>query len=105
MDAGKVNLAPVSELIGAARHAGNEAARRAELDKNAFLQLLVAQIRHQDPLNPADSTQFLAQLAQFSELEQMINISTQLEAIRAEIAALKTQANGPSTVSASQTEP
>lgn len=43
-------------------------------NKQTFLQLLVAQIKNQDPLNPADGTQFLTQLAQFSELEQLISI-------------------------------
>lgn len=44
------------------------------LDKSAFMKLLVAQMRHQDPLNPADGTAMAAQLAQFSSLEQLINI-------------------------------
>ena len=39
-----------------------------------FLQLLVAQLQNQDPLNPTDSTQFVSQLAQFSELEQVMAI-------------------------------
>jgi flagellar basal-body rod modification protein FlgD len=43
-------------------------------DESTFLNLLVAQMKNQDPLNPTDSTQFVSQLAQFSELEQMINI-------------------------------
>ena len=41
------------------------------LGKDAFLQLLVTQLRHQDPLSPDDNTQYIAQLAQFSSLEQM----------------------------------
>jgi flagellar basal-body rod modification protein FlgD len=45
-----------------------------------FLQLLVAQIKNQDPLNPTDSTQFVSQLAQFSELEQVIAIRGDLDA-------------------------
>ena len=45
-----------------------------------FLQLLVAQIKNQDPLNPTDSVQFVSQLAQFSELEQVIAIRGDLEA-------------------------
>jgi len=39
-----------------------------------FLQLLVAQLKNQDPMQPQDGTQFVAQLAQFSELEQVIAI-------------------------------
>jgi len=45
------------------------------LGKDAFLQLLVAQMKYQDPLNPSTDTQFVAQLAQFSSLEQMQNLS------------------------------
>ena|SRR5258708_186174 len=45
-------------------------------DQATFLKLLVTQIQNQDPLNPSDGTQFLAQLAQFSELEQMIGVNT-----------------------------
>ena len=44
-----------------------------------FLQLLVAQMQNQDPLNPTDGTQFVAQLAQFSELEQVIAIRSDIE--------------------------
>src|ERR1700728_3077934 len=44
-----------------------------------FLQLLVAQIQNQDPLNPADSTQFVSQLAQISELEQVVGIRGDIE--------------------------
>lgn len=45
--------------------------KKDSLGKDAFLQLLVTQLRHQDPLSPDDNTQYIAQLAQFSSLEQM----------------------------------
>lgn len=45
------------------------------LGKDAFLQLLVTQMKYQDPLNPNTDTQFVAQLATFSQLEQMQNLS------------------------------
>jgi len=51
--------------------------------KDDFLKLLVAQIRNQNPLNPADGVEFLSQLAQFSQLEQLINIRTELEGLAA----------------------
>ncbi len=50
--------------------------KRGELDKDAFLKLLIVQMRYQDPLNPMDDKEFVAQLAQFSALEQMNNLNT-----------------------------
>ena len=46
-------------------------------DKEMFLQLLVAQMRYQDPMNPTDSSQFLAQSAQFTALEKMQDVADQ----------------------------
>jgi len=45
------------------------------LGKNSFLQLLVTQMKYQDPLEPAKDTEFIAQLAQFNALEQMQNLN------------------------------
>lgn len=47
-----------------------------DLGKDDFLLLLVTQMQYQDPLQPTDNTQYVAQLAQFSELEQMENLNT-----------------------------
>lgn len=52
-----------------------EKAKNGELGKDAFLQLLVTQMRYQDPLNPSSNTEYISQLATFSQLEQMQNIS------------------------------
>jgi flagellar basal-body rod modification protein FlgD len=52
-----------------------------DIDKNMFLQLLVSQLRNQDPLNPSDGTQFIAQLAQFQQLEQSINAGQDIAAM------------------------
>jgi flagellar basal-body rod modification protein FlgD len=46
-----------------------------EINKSDFLELLVAQLKHQDPMNPVDNQQFIAQLATFSSLEQLISIN------------------------------
>lgn len=53
-----------------------------DVSKEAFMQLLVAQIKNQNPLNPTDGVQFLSQLAQFSELEQLINIKSEISGLR-----------------------
>ncbi|WP_370250541.1 flagellar hook capping FlgD N-terminal domain-containing protein [Nocardioides sp.] len=44
-------------------------------DKDMFLQLLVAQLRYQDPMNPADTSEFLSQSAQFTSLEKMQDVA------------------------------
>ena len=53
------------------------------VDKEAFLQLLVAQMKYQDPLEPTSNTEYISQYATFSELEQMQNMSATLELSRA----------------------
>jgi flagellar basal-body rod modification protein FlgD len=44
-------------------------------NEGTFLKLLTAQLKHQDPLNPSDPTQFIGQLVQFSQLEQLLGIN------------------------------
>jgi flagellar basal-body rod modification protein FlgD len=72
-----VNFAPITGA-STADAAGSQSASKAQTDslqsKDAFLQLLVAQIKNQNPLNPADGVEFLSQLAQFSQLEQTMGI-------------------------------
>jgi flagellar basal-body rod modification protein FlgD len=51
-------------------------------DKDTFLKLLVAQLKYQDPSNPADSTQFLAQTAQFTQVEKLGDIADLLKTQR-----------------------
>ncbi len=46
------------------------------LSKDAFLNLLVSQLRYQNPLNPTDGAQYMAQLAQFATLEQLEHVAT-----------------------------
>ncbi len=52
------------------------------LGKDDFLSMMVAQLQNQDPLNPMDGTEFTAQLAQFTSLEQMYNVNGNLELIQ-----------------------
>jgi len=59
-----------------------------------FLQLLVAQLKNQDPLNPTDGTQFVTQLAQFQQLEQSVNTGQDITAIRTDLDQLLANSNG-----------
>jgi flagellar basal-body rod modification protein FlgD len=78
-------IAPVSQntdgtytvdISESSQEASEERKVGSELDKEDFLLLLVTQMQYQDPLDPADNTEYVAQLAQFSELEQMTNLNT-----------------------------
>ncbi len=60
---------------------GDTTTGASTLGKDSFLQLLVTQMQNQNPLDPQDNTQFVAQLAQFSSLETMQNLSTSVDAI------------------------
>lgn len=57
--------------------------KSSSLDKDAFLQLLVAQMKYQDPLEPTSNTEYISQLATFSQLEEMQNLTANNELQRA----------------------
>ena len=52
-----------------------------ELGRDSFLTMMVAQLKNQDPLNPMEGTDFSTQLAQFSQLEQLINVNDSIESM------------------------
>ena len=60
---------------------GDSTTGSSTLGKDSFLQLLVTQMQNQNPLDPQDNSEFVAQLAQFSSLETMQNLSTSVDAI------------------------
>ncbi len=59
----------------------SKAEKEDALGTDAFLKMLVAQLQNQDPLNPMDGTDFSAQLAQFSQLEQLMNLNTSMDSL------------------------
>jgi flagellar basal-body rod modification protein FlgD len=74
---------PIS-VVSDARTAGPAAPEaKNELDKDAFLQLLVAQLRYQNPLSPSDPNQFMAQTAQFTMVESLQALAADTAAQRA----------------------
>ena len=64
-----------------------------KLGKEEFLQMLVTQLRHQDPMNPMEGQEFAAQLAQFSSVEQLVQLNEQYEQQAAAAAAMLAAAN------------
>ena len=64
-----------------ATSAASSASKGKTLDYDAFLQLLVAQLKNQDPTKPMDPSQQLAQLASFSNVEQAIKMNSKLDAL------------------------
>jgi flagellar basal-body rod modification protein FlgD len=97
-----------SNSNGTASSSAGSSGNSADASQQVFLQLLVSQLQNQDPLNPTDSTQFVTELAQFSQLEQTIAIRSDIETYAAAQAANTAAASGTSTGptnSTSQTQP
>ena len=66
-----------SQMVGTPAANGN-----SEMGKQEFLQLLVAQMKNQDPINPMDGSQMASQLAQFNSVEQLINVNDGLAELK-----------------------
>jgi len=84
-----------------------QATAKLDADFQNFLQLLTAQLQHQDPMAPMDSTTFVTQLAQLSQVEQAVQTNGNLEGIRGQLSATGSLADvaliGKSVKTATQT--
>lgn len=69
----------VDPLAGYRLEGGKEAAKKGDLGKNEFLELMIAQLENQNPLEPQDNGAFISQLAEFSALEEMQQISSTVD--------------------------
>ena len=83
--------------------AGVETKAKDPLGRDAFLSLLVTQLQHQDPTQPMDNSQFIAQLAQFSSLEQLQQVNTTLSSIASYFQQMQAAADASMTPANSST--
>ena len=74
-------MIPQTSGTSGTNHAADVPKRADQLGRDSFLQLLTTQLSHQDPTNPQDNGEMIAQLAQFSSLEQLTQIQQTLDAI------------------------
>lgn len=72
---------PVSPYASAPPSNTMSASQKASMDYDTFLQLLITQMKNQDPLQPMDSSEYVAQLATFSNVEQSILTNNKLDAL------------------------
>jgi flagellar basal-body rod modification protein FlgD len=87
----------IGDVLGplAAGNSGQRTTGKDTLGKEDFLRLLTTQLSNQDPLNPMDNTAFVSQMAEFSGLEQMMNMSASVE----QLAVAQAIGNGTDMVS------
>ena len=76
-----MDVSAVSSASATAGSAADSASKKATLDYDTFLTLLVQQMKNQDPTEPMDATEQIAQLATFSQVEQTIQTNKNLESL------------------------
>jgi len=82
---------------GAGSSSGANSSLGQLTSESTFLQLLVAQIQNQDPMNPTDSIQFVGQLVSFSQLEQLLSINQNMQTLVQDVAPPATTPTPPAT--------
>lgn len=76
-----MDITTINSQTASANHQQNTKGK-TELGQNQFLQLLVAQMRNQDPINPKDGAEFASQLAQFNSVEQLIDVNAGIKTLQ-----------------------
>ena len=94
------------KIVETASHTSVSKAAKSSsgMDKEAFLQLLVAQMKYQDPLEPTSNTEYIAQYAQFSQVEQMQNMSSSMDLQRASSLVVRKEVYIKTTTSSGDTK-
>lgn len=72
---------PISAAVASSAGGATSSKSNSTVDYDAFLKLLIAQLKNQDPTKPMDSTQFVSQLASFSAVEQQIATNARLDQV------------------------
>jgi flagellar basal-body rod modification protein FlgD len=77
-------ISPIQAIQSASSQTSETTTQKSSdnMGKNDFLKIFLAQMRNQDPLSPMEGTEFTAQLAQFSSLEQLFNVNDNLESLK-----------------------
>jgi len=81
MSVSSVTTNTLGAALGTSTSSSSSTTPTTSLGENDFLKLLTTELQNQDPTQPVDDTQFVAELAQFSSLEQLQNISTQMNTL------------------------
>lgn len=88
-----MSVAPVNAPTNTPQNgSGVKSPSKQSLDYDAFLKLLVAEMKHQDPTNPSDPAQYLGQLAAFSNVEQAMKTNSKLDALMGAMAVTQADA-------------
>lgn len=77
------NIKTIEQIIQSSFQKNKAPRKTGELGKDDFLNLLITQLRYQDPMKPMEDKEFIAQMAQFSALEQMQNMNTTFSSVKA----------------------